>query len=170
MTHYYYDVLDTPCGPLLGAVDEGGAVVGVEFCRGREPHAVCAGLGLGRGACSTSRERTRELMAQLEAYFEGVLTAFALPLVPAGSPFQRQVWRALERIPYGATRTYGEVARTLGRPAAARAVGGAIGRNPISVVVPCHRVIGSDGSLTGFGGGLHVKSWLLAHEAQRVRD
>lgn len=101
---------------------------------------------------------------QLGEYFAGERTAFDLPLDPAGTPFQQRVWAALRAIPFGETRSYGEVARAIGQPSAVRAVGAANGRNPISIVVPCHRVIGSDGSMTGFGGGIENKRWLLAHE------
>lgn len=101
---------------------------------------------------------------QLNAYFDGVLTVFDLPLAAEGTPFQRQVWAELRRIPFGSTSSYGAVARSLGRPSAARAVGAANGRNPIPIIVPCHRVIGANGSLTGFGGGMERKRWLLNHE------
>ncbi|MYL97495.1 methylated-DNA--[protein]-cysteine S-methyltransferase [Novosphingobium sp. FGD1] len=101
---------------------------------------------------------------QLNAYFEGRLRRFDLPLDFRGTDFQRAVWRALLDIPYGETRSYGEIARALGRPGASRAVGAANGRNPISIVAPCHRVIGSGGGLTGFAGGLAAKTWLLRLE------
>ncbi|MGD2050917.1 MAG: methylated-DNA--[protein]-cysteine S-methyltransferase [Acidimicrobiia bacterium] len=101
---------------------------------------------------------------QLTEYFEGTRTTFDLPLDLRGTDFQEASWRALVAIPYGATTTYQAVARRLGRPTAARAVGAATGRNPISIVVPCHRVVGSDGSLTGFAGGIVAKRWLLRHE------
>jgi methylated-DNA-[protein]-cysteine S-methyltransferase len=107
----------------------------------------------------------REAIAQLEAYFAGELRRFDLPLAPEGTPFQREVWSALTAIPYGETVSYGELARRLGRPAASRAVGAANGQNPIPIVIPCHRVIGADGSLTGFGGGLAIKRRLLDLEA-----
>jgi methylated-DNA-[protein]-cysteine S-methyltransferase len=106
----------------------------------------------------------REVVRQLKAYFDGQLKAFDLPLAPQGTEFQRQVWRALQTIPYGRTKSYGEIARRLGRPEASRAVGAANGQNPIPVIIPCHRVIGADGSLTGFGGGLPIKRKLLALE------
>ena len=106
--------------------------------------------------------------AQLAAYFAGELTAFDLPLAPQGTPFQRRVWDALLEIPYGATTSYGALARRLGDPRATRAVGAANGRNPLSIVVPCHRVVGADGALTGFGGGIERKRWLLAHEGARA--
>jgi methylated-DNA-[protein]-cysteine S-methyltransferase len=104
---------------------------------------------------------------QLDAYFAGALTGFELPLQPAGTQFQRRVWMALREIPYGQTVSYGQLAARLGGPAASRAVGLANGRNPISIVVPCHRVIGSDGSLTGYGGGLDRKRFLLDLERRR---
>ncbi len=105
-----------------------------------------------------------QVAEQLEAYFAGRLTRFDLELETGGTPFQRRVWDALQGIPYGATTTYAELAVELGEPRAVRAVGTANGRNPISIIIPCHRVIGTDGSLTGYGGGLPRKHWLLAHE------
>jgi methylated-DNA-[protein]-cysteine S-methyltransferase len=105
------------------------------------------------------------IVDQLEAYFAGELTTFDMPLKLSGTHFQLRVWSELQRIPYGETISYGELARRLGNPAAVRAVGLANGRNPITIVVPCHRVIGADGSLTGYGGGLERKAWLLDHEA-----
>jgi methylated-DNA-[protein]-cysteine S-methyltransferase len=105
-----------------------------------------------------------EAERQLEEYFAGRRTRFTLPLDLSGTPFQRQVWRALLTIPFGETRSYAQIARQIGKPGAARAVGAANGRNPVSIVAPCHRVIGSTGALTGFGGGLDVKARLLALE------
>ena len=101
---------------------------------------------------------------QLAEYFAGDREAFDLPLRPVGTDFQQQVWRALCDIPYGHTWSYGELARHIGRPGASRAVGLANGRNPISIIIPCHRVIGASGSMTGYGGGIERKQWLLAHE------
>ena len=98
---------------------------------------------------------------QLAAYFAGERTAFELPVAPTGTPFQREVWQALTEIPYGTTCSYGELAQRIGKPAAVRAVGLANGRNPVSIVVPCHRVVGADGSLTGYGGGIERKRFLL---------
>ena len=106
----------------------------------------------------------REATAQLGAYFAGELQSFDLELAPRGTPFQLEVWQALRTIPYGETRSYGQLAAQVGRPGASRAVGAANGSNPISIVVPCHRVIGADGKLTGFGGGLPRKQWLLSME------
>ena len=102
---------------------------------------------------------------QLDAYFAGELQTFDLPLHMAGTPFQKQVWQGLLTIPYGTTISYAELARRIGRPGASRAVGAANGRNPIGIIVPCHRVIGANGTLTGYGGGLDRKEWLIAHEA-----
>lgn len=109
-----------------------------------------------------------ETARQLSAYFEGRRTQFDLPLDPAGTAFQRVVWAALRAIPYGETRSYGALAAAIGRPGAARAVGAANARNPISIVVPCHRVIGAAGALTGFAGGLTTKAALLAMERGRL--
>ena len=106
---------------------------------------------------------------QLDEYFDGKRTTFDLPIAPRGTPFQLLAWQALRNIPYGETRSYGEQAVSIGRPTAVRAVGGANGRNPIPIVVPCHRVVGSTGTLTGFGGGLNTKRWLLEHE-RKHRD
>ena len=102
---------------------------------------------------------------QLEEYFRGERTTFDLALAPSGTDFQRTVWRALSDIPFAATTSYGAIASQIGKPSASRAVGAANGRNPISIIVPCHRVVGSGGDLTGYGGGLDRKRWLLDHEA-----
>jgi len=103
--------------------------------------------------------------AQLAEYFAGHRRRFDLPLAPRGTEFQISVWQALRAIPHGETRSYGELARSLGRPAASRAVGAANGKNPISIIVPCHRVVGANGHLTGYAGGVPAKRWLLDHEA-----
>jgi methylated-DNA-[protein]-cysteine S-methyltransferase len=104
------------------------------------------------------------VVAQLDAYFEGTLHAFDVPLGGDGTAFQRAVWDALTRIPYGTVASYGEVARRVGKPSAARAVGAANHNNPIAIIVPCHRVVGANGSLTGYAGGVWRKEWLLKHE------
>lgn len=103
----------------------------------------------------------KEAARQLEEYFQGKRQEFALPLAPRGTEFQKKVWKALRTIPYGETRSYGQIAAQSGNPKACRAVGGANNKNPIMIFIPCHRVIGADGSLTGFGGGLEVKKYLL---------
>lgn len=113
------------------------------------------------------RSRVLEATArQLTEYFAGTRRDFDLPLAPHGTAFQQLVWRALLKIPFGATCSYGHIARAIRRPSASRAVGAANGKNPIAIIVPCHRVIGSSGDLTGYGGGLPTKRWLLAHEAR----
>lgn len=108
----------------------------------------------------------KPVVDQLEGYFSGMLKKFTLPLDPDGTEFQHAVWRALLDIPYAETSSYGDVARTIGQPKAARAVGLANNQNPIAIIVPCHRVIGAGGSLVGYGGGMHRKKWLLDHEAR----
>ncbi len=108
----------------------------------------------------------REAADQLRAYFAGELTEFDLPLATAGTPFQQSVWDELRRIPYGVTISYGEMARRIGRPEAPRAVGAANGSNPISIIIPCHRLIGSNNNLTGYGGGIERKKYLIEFEAE----
>jgi methylated-DNA-[protein]-cysteine S-methyltransferase len=109
-----------------------------------------------------------EIVGQLDAYFAGALTQFDIPVKLDGTEFQRRVWSQLQAIPYGETISYGELARRVGNPKASRAVGLANGRNPVAVIVPCHRVIGAEGKLTGYGGGLDRKTWLLEHEAANL--
>lgn len=150
---------DTPIGPLT-LVADGDAVVGVYMSV--HLHAPAESEF---GAEVDDDPVLGEASRQLREYFAGDRVEFDLPLHPVGTDFQQRVWRALQDIPYGATWTYGELARHIGRPSASRAVGLANGRNPISVVIPCHRVIGADGSMTGYGGGIERKRWLLAHEA-----
>jgi len=132
-------------------------------------HAVGLPGSFDEGSMAADRrgtpEAVDETVDQLDAYFDGRLRAFALPLQPSGTEFQRAVWFALADIGYGKTESYGGLAARLGKPSACRAVGLANGRNPIPIVLPCHRVIGANASLTGYGGGLHRKRWLLAHES-----
>lgn len=116
----------------------------------------------------TSIEPLQQAVDQLSRYFAGERLQFTCPLDLHGTPFQLQVWHALSRIPYGETRTYAEIAREIEHPSAVRAVGAANGANPVAIIVPCHRVIGSNGSLTGYGGGLPTKAWLLALESDRM--
>jgi methylated-DNA-[protein]-cysteine S-methyltransferase len=111
----------------------------------------------------------KSITEQLESYFLGTLREFEVPLDPVGSEFQLKVWSALSRIPFGETRTYGDIAKAVDQPKAARAVGLANHDNPFAIVVPCHRVIGASGSLTGYGGGVNRKRWLLEHEARHAR-
>jgi methylated-DNA-[protein]-cysteine S-methyltransferase len=150
----YTRALSSPIGSLRLVVRDGGAVVRIHL-PGRQPSE----------DSRRDHRRCDELARQLDQYFEGRLRRFDLRLSPSGTEFQLAAWRALCEIPFGETRSYQQQARLLGRPTATRAVGAANGRNPLPIVVPCHRVIGKDGSLTGFGGGLACKQWLLAHEA-----
>lgn len=123
------------------------------------------GWNLPTDGCSdTPHPVVDEAIRQLREYLDGTRREFDLPLDPEGTPFQQKVWDVLRAIPYGETITYGEQARRLGDPRRARAVGAANGRNPIAVIVPCHRVVGADGSLTGYAGGVERKDWLLRHE------
>ena len=122
------------------------------------------------GDAVSDAKRLREAQRQLEEYFAGERTEFSLPLESHGTDFQQRVWRALRAIPFGTTISYGELARRIGNPRAVRAVGLANGRNPISIIVPCHRVIGANGTLTGYGGGLERKRFLLALESGGARQ
>jgi len=151
-----YDVVPAPIGRLIVASD-GSAVAGVWMANASPSDDQWERQ---RGTDGVLAEARRELLA----YFDGTLRAFRVPLAPNGTEFQRRVWTALTHIPYGTTISYGDLARRLGNLTAVRAVGAANARNPIPIIVPCHRVIGSDGSLTGFGGGLDRKRWLLHHE------
>ena len=152
-----YCHVSTPVGRLLLAGDDEG-LRRISFQSGSRPAEPA-------GDWQRADEPFRDVAAQLEAYFAGKLDRFDVALAPEGTPFQREVWSALTAIPYGETVTYGELARRLGRPNAFRAVGAANGSNPIPIIIPCHRVIGADGSLTGFGGGLGIKRRLLDLEA-----
>jgi methylated-DNA-[protein]-cysteine S-methyltransferase len=148
--------VDSPIGELQ-LVGDGRSLTQLEM----SPRSAPAGA-------SHDPEAFGEVEAQLDAYFAGELTEFDVPLAPAGSGFQLAVWEALTRIPYGETASYGEVAAELGRPDAVRAVGSTNGRNPIAVIIPCHRVIGADGTLVGYGGGLPRKRLLLELEAEHA--
>lgn len=148
-----------PIGDLLVARDDDGAVAEIRFAHDGRPAAAPK-------AWIRNDKVLKEVVAQLRAYFAGELREFKLPLAFHGTTFQQRVWDRLQAIPFGETTTYGAIARDIGHPDAVRAVGAANGANPIPIVVPCHRVLGSNGSLTGFGGGIEVKRWLLAHEAR----
>ena len=137
---------ETPFGPAWASIDATGAVTEFYF-----------GVGEGAGHSAT-------LARQVKEFFAGKRQDFDLPLAPKGTAFQKRVWAELVKIPFGETISYGQLARRIGNPSASRAVGRANGTNPISLIVPCHRVIGSDGSLTGYGGGLDLKEKLLAWE------
>lgn len=148
-----HTVVDSPVGPLT-LVDEGGVLAGLYMHEQRH---------LPSSAALGDRDDTVQpaLREQLTAYFAGQLREFDVPLAAAGTPFQQAVWSALRRVPYGTTCTYGELAAAIGRPTAVRAVGAANGRNPVCLVVPCHRVVGSTGALTGYAGGTERKAFLL---------
>lgn len=126
------------------------------------------GAALGPALDGAGHPVLRAARAQLDEYFHGERMAFDLPLALEGTLFQRAVWEALTRIPFGETRTYGELAVSLGKPRAARAMGAANARNPISIIVPCHRVVGAGGKLAGYAGGVEAKRWLLAHEQRAL--
>lgn len=155
-----YTMIDSPIGELL-LTSNGTAITGLHMEGSKAPPRPGNAWQQEDRLLAAARD-------QVAAYFAGELTAFDLPLAPEGTPFQQQVWAALRAIPYGETISYGELARRIGNIRAVRAVSAANGRNPLAVIVPCHRVIGADGSLTGFGGGIARKKILLAHEA-RVR-
>ena len=145
-------LINTPLGDML-AVEVDGALTALDF--------------LPEGAQVAAGDDTpllRRVKAQLTAYFAGELQAFDLPIKPRGTDFQQKVWQRLLNIPYGETRSYGQIAREIGQPGASRAVGQANNRNPIAIVVPCHRVVGASGSMTGYGGGLPRKEALLELE------
>lgn len=158
----WFDEFDSPVGRLVIAADDAG-VRHIRF--ERERHAIRVDGEWRRDAA-----RLAFVRVQLEEYFAGARRTFDLPLAPVGSPFQLRVWEALREIPYGRTVSYSDVARKIADLESVRAVGAANGRNPLPIVVPCHRVIGADGSLVGFGGGLPRKRWLLAHEGAVAGD
>jgi methylated-DNA-[protein]-cysteine S-methyltransferase len=167
--------IESPVGPLLLAADAAG-LRRIVFLNGRRAARSATHRGVPPPASppehSIAAEGQRiltETIHQLRAYFSGDLESFSLPLAPEGTPFQLEVWRRLCDIPFGETMSYGELARLIHRPGASRAVGLANGSNPIPVVIPCHRVIGSNGKLTGYGGGLPIKEKLLALERRQLR-
>jgi methylated-DNA-[protein]-cysteine S-methyltransferase len=151
-----YTTIDSPLGKLLLLGDD-QALQGLYMQDGRKPTAIGEGWQRSARPFATVTEQLRE-------YFDGRRVTFDVPLLMHGTPFEQRVWRALREIPYGETVSYGEIARRIGQPAGARAVGLANGRNPIAVVVPCHRVVGANGTLTGYGGGLERKRILLELE------
>jgi len=160
MSATYFTRIESPLGPLLLAADDVG-LRRIEFANGR-------GASIPDPAWQEDSSPLEEVIRQLRAYFAGELDSFDLPLAPEGTPFQLKVWNLLCDIPYGETISYGELARRIGNPRASRAVGLANGSNPIPIVIPCHRVIGSNGKLTGYGGGLPIKEKLLALERRQL--
>ncbi|MDH5832604.1 methylated-DNA--[protein]-cysteine S-methyltransferase [Luteimonas kalidii] len=161
--HVLTTFIDSPVGPLFVAADDAG-LRAIEFRDNRHPVRRDGDWQPGDSAM-LQRART-----QLEEYFAGERRSFDLPLSPRGTDFQRTVWTTLASIPYGETISYAQLATRVGRPSASRAVGAANGRNPLPIVLPCHRVIGADGALTGFGGGLPTKHYLLALEGALPRE
>lgn len=166
---FWRAIIDTPVGPL-SAVASHQALLLLEF--GDEPHPGAVVTRL-RGPCGAHEPEAIaanahpvmwQLFQQLGEYFRGERQQFTVPLEPRGNDFQLRVWQYLQTIPFGQTRSYGEQARGIGAPGAARAVGRANGMNKIAIIIPCHRVIGASGSLTGYGGGMERKRWLLQHE------
>jgi len=155
-----YTMMKSPIGPLMLAGDERGLRL-VYFIAGRRPKSP-------QRDWTEDKTPFKEVVRQLEAYFDGKLKDFDLPLILDGTTFQLLVWNNLRKIPYGETISYGQLAKRIGSPDAARAVGLANGSNPIPIIIPCHRVIGSNGDLTGFGGGLPVKKKLLALESRQL--
>jgi methylated-DNA-[protein]-cysteine S-methyltransferase len=155
-----YTIMKSPIGPLMLAGDERGLRL-VHFMTGRRPKSP-------RRDWIEDKAPFKEVVRQLVAYFDGKLKDFDLPLILDGTAFQLLVWNNLRKIPYGETISYGQLAKRIGSPDAARAVGLANGSNPIPIIIPCHRVIGSNGDLTGFGGGLPTKKKLLALESRQL--
>ncbi|HPJ26840.1 MAG TPA: methylated-DNA--[protein]-cysteine S-methyltransferase [Synergistaceae bacterium] len=149
----------SPVG-MLEIQEKKGAIAGVLFRPSEKKASSSPALSPVMELC----------LEELEEYFRGIRRTFTVPLHLEGTPFQKRVWQALLEIPYGETRSYQDIAAAVGNPKAPRAVGGANNKNPVALIVPCHRVIGKNGSLVGFGGGLHIKEWLLAHEKRHASE
>jgi len=160
----FHTTLATPLGRMRAAFD-GPALVELAFVETSATAPLAAPAQFPTQVPTRVASHLAALQAALDAYFSGRDVPFVVPLAPAGTPFQREVWSALRDIPFGATASYAEIARRIGRPRAVRAVGAANARNPIAILVPCHRVIGADGSLTGYAGGLERKRALLSLES-----
>ncbi|MFI3245511.1 MAG: methylated-DNA--[protein]-cysteine S-methyltransferase [Ferrimonas sp.] len=154
--NYYYSELASPLGPILLVASKQG-VHHIHLQAGTQPQPILP-------TWQRDDQQLALVRQQLTEYFAGERRLFCLPLAPSGTDFQQQVWRALQQIPYGTTASYGEIARAIGRPKAVRALGAANGKNPLAIVIPCHRVIGANGSLTGYAGGLSLKQQLLQLE------
>lgn len=163
--HFEFDHYCCPLGAMLIVADDRGAVRALAFAD-HEPRMRQL-LRTHYTACDLRRgSAPRQVTNALDQYFAGSLDALNdLPVMTGGTPFQQAVWQTLRQIPAGSTKSYGEIAAQLGRPAACRAVGVANGANPVAIIIPCHRVIGANGSLTGYGSGVHRKRWLLHHES-----
>ncbi len=160
----HVDEIESPAGPLAFAVDDDGALLWLQFTEGDYGRTIEQELAREGFEVREDPAKTAPAREELSQYCAGERRTFDLPLALIGSEWQKAVWEALMHIPFGETRSYGEIAVMIGRPGAARAVGRANSTNHLPVVVPCHRVIGSNGSLTGFAGGIHLKTRLLEHE------
>jgi methylated-DNA-[protein]-cysteine S-methyltransferase len=163
----YLDQTDSPAGPIAFAVNEHGALIRLSFLDGVNQLSIGEELARDGYRIAPASERTLPIREQLDAYNRGELLDFDIQVALSGTEWQKRVWTELMNIPFGQTRSYGEIAEVVCTIRASRAVGRANATNPIPLVVPCHRVIGANGSLTGFGGGLHLKQALLEHE-QRI--
>lgn len=163
MTQRFYASIDTPCGPAVAAVDADGALLEFHFLSSRSEPTVARAE-----TAEHAPARLADVARQVAEYFARQREVFDLGLKPQGTPFQQRVWQALCDIPFGRTMSYQQLAMAIGDIKAMRAVGAANGRNPIALIIPCHRVIGKDGSLTGYGGGLPLKRALLDFETPRL--
>jgi methylated-DNA-[protein]-cysteine S-methyltransferase len=168
MEAVYYASCISPIGTIWVASDKAGVCL-VSF-GGKEEEFREELTKAGLGQARPDREFNREVLKEIEAYFAGALTSFSSPLHPRGRSFDMQVWQALQRIPLGETRSYEDIAQAIGNPRACRAVGGANGRNPLPLLIPCHRVIRKDGGLGGFSSGTEIKQWLLHFEQEVARS
>ena len=168
----YLDQADSPAGPIAFAVNQAGELVRTSFLDGQYQLTIGEELVRDGYEVAPASNHTTLVREQIDAYTRGELLNFTIPVAPRGTEWQRRVWHELMNIPFGQTRSYGAIATTVCTVRASRAVGRANATNPIPLVIPCHRVVGADGSLTGFGGGLHLKEALLAHERRvlQTRD
>ena len=168
--HLFLDAIASPIGTVLVACDDEARLCALDFADHEPRMRRLLERSHGDAVTLASKPAPGAIADRVRAYFAGTLSALAdVPLRTGGSEFQRAVWGLLRGIPAGGTTSYGRLAAQLGRPAASRAVGHANGANPIAIAIPCHRVIGSNGALTGYAGGLERKRWLLAHEARALR-
>ena len=165
----FVDGIGESPGPFTFALDEQGCLLRLQFLDGDYPERIVQAVERLGYRPTRGPAHTAEARAQLLAYCRGERRDFTMPILMRGTAWQRAVWAEVSAIPFGETRTYGELADALGRPRAARAVGRANATNPVCVVVPCHRVVGADGGLTGYEGGIHLKARLLEHEARVLR-
>ena len=166
----FTSTIDSPCGPLLIVANADGVLTHIEFLKAVTGPTIVDRLKADDIEILHDTGHTFEIESELKEYFAGERMEFEIDLAPEGTPFQLQVWEELRLISYGETRNYGEIAKALGQPGASRAVGAANGANPIPIVIPCHRVVGADGTLVGFGGGLKNKALLLAMERRYWPD